>query len=130
MLHSLAVNVMGNAYVPYSKFKVGVAIKSVNNKYYAGCNVENAAYPQGICAEAGAISAMVAGGCGLISEVLVVSEGDRLIVPCGGCRQKLLEFSKSDTRILLATITKIEKILSISDLLPFSFDKRFLNFTE
>ena len=63
MLHSMAVNVMENAYVPYSKFKVGVAIKSVNNKYYVGCNVENAAYPQGICAEAGAISAMVAGGC-------------------------------------------------------------------
>ena len=130
MLHCMAVNVMENAYVPYSKFKVGVAIKSVNNKYYVGCNVENAAYPQGICAEAGAISAMVAGGCNLISEVLVVSDGDRLIVPCGGCRQKLLEFSKSDTRIFLATVTEIEKTLLIKELLPFSFDKRFLNFTE
>ena len=92
MLHSLALDIMKNAYVPYSNFKVGVSIKSVNKKFYVGCNVENAAYPQGVCAEASAISAMIAGGCRLISEVLIVSEGDRLIVPCGGCRQKLSEF--------------------------------------
>ena len=126
MLHSLAIKVMKNAYVPYSNFKVGVSIKSVNNKFYVGCNVENAAYPQGVCAEAGAIAAMIAGGCKLVSQVLIVSEGDRLIVPCGGCRQKLLEFSNKDTRVLLATISKIEKDLSVEDLLPFSFDKSFL----
>ena len=126
MLHSLAIDIMRNAYVPYSNFRVGVSIKSVNNKFYVGCNVENAAYPQGVCAEAGAISSMISGGCKLISEVLVVSEGDRLIVPCGGCRQKLLEFSNEDTRVLLATTSKIEKNLSIEDLLPFSFDKTFL----
>ena len=126
MLHSLAIDIMRNAYVPYSNFRVGVSIKSVNNRFYVGCNVENAAYPQGVCAEAGAISSMISGGCKLISEVLVVSEGDRLIVPCGGCRQKLLEFSNEDTRVLLATKSKIEKNLSIEDLLPFSFDKTFL----
>ena len=126
MLHSLAIDIMRNAYVPYSNFRVGVSIKSVNNKFYVGCNVENAAYPQGVCAEAGAISSMNSGGCKLILEVLVVSEGDRLIVPCGGCRQKLLEFSNEDTRVLLATTSKIEKNLSIEDLLPFSFDKTFL----
>ena len=126
MLHSLAIDIMRNAYVPYSNFRVGVSIKSVNNRFYVGCNVENAAYPQGVCAEAGAISSMISGGCKLISEVLVVSEGERLIVPCGGCRQKLLEFSNEDTRVLLATKSKIEKNLSIEDLLPFSFDKTFL----
>ena len=126
MLHSLAIDIMRNAYVPYSNFRVGVSIKSVNNRFYVGCNVENAAYPQGVCAEAGAISSMISGGCKLILEVLVVSEGDRLIVPCGGCRQKLLEFSNEDTRVLLATTSKIEKNLSIEDLLPFSFDKTFL----
>ena len=126
MLHSLAIDIMRNAYVPYSNFRVGVSIKSVNNRFYVGCNVENAAYPQGVCAEAGAISSMISGGCKLISEVLVVSEGERLIVPCGGCRQKLLEFSNEDTRVLLATTSKIEKNLSIEDLLPFSFDKTFL----
>ena len=127
MLLKLAVGVMKNAYVPYSNFKVGVSIKSTSNKFYVGCNVENAAYPQGLCAEAGAISAMVAGGCKLISEVLIVSEGERLIVPCGGCRQKILEFANADTQILLATEYKIERKISIEDLLPLSFDKSFLD---
>lgn len=127
MLLKLAVGVMKNAYVPYSNFKVGVSIKSTSNKFYVGCNVENAAYPQGLCAEAGAISAMVAGGCKLISEVLIVSEGERLIVPCGGCRQKILEFANAETQILLATEYKIERKISIEDLLPLSFDKSFLD---
>ena len=127
MLLKLAVDAMKNAYVPYSKFQVGVAIASTKNNFYCGCNVENAAYPQGLCAEAGAISSMVSGGCRLISEVLVVSQGDQLIVPCGGCRQKLLEFSNSNTRIHLATLTEIKKTLSIDELLPLSFDKTFLN---
>ncbi len=127
MLHSLAVDAMKNAYVPYSKFRVGAAIKSENNKLYVGCNVENAAYPQGLCAEAGAISSMVVGGCTRISEILVVSESDRLIVPCGGCRQKLLEFANSTTIVFLATVSKIERQLSVEDLLPLSFDKAFLN---
>ena len=128
MLLNLAIDVMKNAYVPYSNFRVGVSIKSSNNKFYVGCNVENAAYPLGACAETGAISAMVAGGCRYIAEILVVSEGTRLIVPCGGCRQKLLEFSNSETRILLATGSSVKKILSIDELLPLSFDKSFLKF--
>ena len=126
MLHSLALDVIKNAYVPYSNFRVGVSIKSSNNKFYVGCNVENAAFPQGVCAEAGAISSMVAGGCNLISEVLILSQGNQLIVPCGGCRQKLLEFSNADTKVFLASHLKIEKHLSIEDLLPFSFDRTFL----
>ncbi len=125
MLHNLALEVMKNAYVPYSNFRVGVAIKSSNGKFYVGCNVENAAYPQSLCAEAGGILSMVAGGCNLISEVLIVSEGNKLIVPCGGCRQKLLEFSNLETRIFLASISKIEKTLLLTDLLPFSFDNTF-----
>ena len=128
MLLDLAVNVMKNAYVPYSNFKVGVSIQSTANRYYVGCNVENAAYPQGSCAETGAISAMVAGGCHLISRILVVSEGPKLIVPCGGCRQKLLEFSNSETRVLLANESLVKQNLSIDELLPLSFDNSFLNF--
>ena len=127
MLLKLAIDAMKNAYVPYSKFRVGVAILSTENKFYFGCNVENAAYPQGLCAEAGAISSMISGGCLVISEVLVVSEGSQLIVPCGGCRQKLLEFSILETRIHLATRTEIKKTMSMDELLPFSFDKTYLN---
>ena len=127
ILHRLAVDAMKNAYAPYSTYKVGASIKSSNHKFYAGCNVENAAYPQGLCAEAGAIASMITGGCRIISDVLIVSEGQELVVPCGGCRQKLLEFSNQETTILLASYSKIEKKLSIEDLLPLSFDKTFLN---
>ena len=126
MLHSLAIGAMKNAYVPYSKFRVVAAIKSIKGKFYVGCNVENAAFPQGFCAETGAIAAMVSGGCKLIDEILVVSESSKLIVPCGGCRQKLREFSTAETRVFLATKSKIEKTLLINDLLPFSFDRSFL----
>ena len=127
MLHKLALKAMKNAYAPYSNFRVGVAIKSSNGKFYMGCNVENSAYPQSLCAEAGAISSMVAGGCNLISEVLVVSDCDKVIVPCGGCRQKLLEFSNQNTRVFLATVSSVDKILFLKDLLPLAFDNSFLN---
>ena len=127
MLYNLALEVMAHAYAPYSNFKGGVAIKSSNSKFYVGCNVENAAYPQSLCAESGAISSMVAAGCNLISEVLVIAESDKLIVPCGGCRQKLLEFSNEDTKVHLASISRVEKTLLMKDLLPFSFNNTFLN---
>ena len=127
MLYNLALKAMKNAYAPYSNFKVGVAIRSSKSKFYVGCNVENAAYPQSLCAESGAIASMVAEGCNLISEVLIISDSDKLIVPCGGCRQKLLEFSNEDTKVHLASISRVEKTLSIHELLPFSFDNTFLN---
>ena len=126
-LLKLAIQAMQNAHVPYSRFKVGAAIKSNRNKFYSGCNVENAAYPQSLCAEAGVVSAMVAGGCKLISEVLIVSDSKSLIVPCGACRQKLLEFSNSETKVLLAKTSGVENILTLHELLPFSFDKTYLN---
>jgi cytidine deaminase len=123
----LASAAMKNAHVPYSNFRVGAAIKSSNNKYYFGCNVENAAYPQGLCAEAGALSSMVANGCTVISEVLVVSEGEQLIVPCGGCRQKLLEFSNLETIVFLADKLGIQQKMALTELLPCSFDNSYLN---
>ncbi len=125
-LFSKALGVMQNAYVPYSNFKVGAAILTEDSKCYLGCNVENAAYPQGLCAESGAISAMIAGGSIKISEVLVISESKKLIVPCGGCRQKLSEFSGSKTVIYLADLSGIKKSIPLRDLLPGAFDKSFL----
>ena len=124
-LLSLAVKAMDNAHVPYSNFKVGVAIKSTRNKYYYGCNVENSAYPQSLCAEAGAISSMVAGGCNSILQVLIVSTSSKLIVPCGGCRQKLVEFSNENTEILLAETSGVRKIVRMDELLPLSFNRTY-----
>ena len=125
-LFEKALLVMNNAYAPYSKFKVGVSILSSDNKLYSGCNVENAAYPQSLCAEAAAIAAMISGGSKIISKILVVADGGNLITPCGGCRQKLSEFSTPDTYIYLADLSGIKKQFKLFDLLPGAFDGDFL----
>ena len=93
-----------NAYAPYSGFKVGAAIRCPDGSVFAGCNVENVAYPQGTCAEAGAIAAMVAAGRTEIAEVLVVADGAELVTPCGGCRQKLAEFARPEAPVVLADL--------------------------
>lgn len=111
-----------NAYAPYSKFKVGAAILSKNNQIYVGCNVENLSYPNGTCAEAGAIAAMVAGGDKKISKILVFADTQELITPCGACLQRIKEFSDVETQVLLANAQGVQKTLKILELLPFAFD--------
>ena len=103
-LIELSYEMMLNAYAPYSNFSVGAAILSENDKLFGGCNVENAAYPEGTCAEAGAISAMIAGGCKTIKEIYIVSKSENIVSPCGGCRQKIREFSSDQTKIFLCNI--------------------------
>ena len=125
-LFEKALITMNNAYVPYSNFRVGASILSDDNKLYVGCNVENAAYPQGLCAEAGAIAAMISGGSKTISKILVVANSKNLITPCGGCRQKLSEFSTQETYIFLADMSGIKKKLKLFELLPVAFDINFL----
>ena len=110
-----------NAYVPYSRFKVGAAIRTPDGRVFAGCNVENAAYPQGACAETGAIAAMAAAGESRISEILVVGDGDALVTPCGGCRQRIREFAGGDTPIHIAGPEGIRRSFTLEELLPFSF---------
>ena len=114
------------AYAPYSNFKVGAAILADDGNIYIGCNVENAAYPLGQCAEASAISAMIVGGGTKIAKILIVKHGHGKIAPCGGCRQKINEFANTDTEILVQN--KSGEILSYacSDLLPFAFGKKDL----
>ena len=125
-LFNAAMAVRENAYVPYSNFHVGAAIRSASGKVYAGCNVENVAYPEGTCAEAGAIAAMVAAGETEIAEVLVVAGGNFQITPCGGCRQKIAEFAPRDAPVYLADLSGgIEKV-TVGALLPGSFDKEHL----
>lgn len=109
------------AYAPYSRFLVGAAVLDDQGRIHAGCNVENAAYPQGLCAEAGALSAMVLAGSTRAVAVLVVGDGDQWITPCGGCRQKLVEFCAPGTPVLTANLSVLGPRFTLAKLLPESF---------
>ncbi len=109
------------AYAPYSKFLVGAAVLDDQGRVHAGCNVENAAYPEGVCAEAGALSAMVLAGGQRARAVLVVGTGGEWITPCGGCRQRLREFCAPDTPILTASDVAMGPQFTMAQLLPGGF---------
>ena len=120
-LKQAALKIRENAYAPYSGFQVGVALRSSSGEVYTGVNVENAAYPEGTCAEAGAIARMIAAGDRKITAVYVVADGAEPVPHCGGCRQKLAEFSAPDVPVTMATISGIEKTLTVAQLLPGAF---------
>jgi len=122
-----ASEVMKAAYVPYSKFKVGAAILDENDNYHVGCNVENAAYPIGNCAEASAISSMIVSKGTKIIAIAVTGYGDMLCTPCGGCRQRIREFASLNTPIIIGNEKKIQKIFTLKELLPYSFGPENLN---
>lgn len=109
------------AYAPYSGFKVGAAIRATSGAVHAGCNVENVAYPEGVCAEAGAISAMVLAGDRQIAEILVIADSPDPTPPCGGCRQKLAEFASPETPVILADLTGERARTTVGALLPGAF---------
>lgn len=117
-----AREVRERAYVPYSKFKVGAAVRGASGAIHRGCNVENVAYPEGTCAEAGAIAAMVAAGETELIEVAVIADAPAPCPPCGGCRQKLAEFGRPETPVLLATTSGLTLATTIGELLPGRFD--------
>jgi xanthosine phosphorylase len=114
-----------NAHAPYSNFKVGAALRTPSGRIFCGANVENASYPEGNCAEASAIAAMVAAGERRITEALVVAAGERLCTPCGGCRQRLAEFARPDLAIHLCDVQGLRRTVNLGDLLPlcFAFDE-------
>jgi len=119
---AMAREVMGRAYAPYSHFRVGAVLRGANGKLYAGCNVENAAYPQGLCAEVAAIAVMVADGERRIVEVAVMGAGETLITPCGGCRQHLREFAAATSvPVHLCDPTGVRRTVTIGELLPLAF---------
>ena len=120
-LYFAAKKVREFAHVPYSKFKVGAALLTANNMIIAGCNVENAAYPQTQCAEASAIGNMISQGEKKIIEVVVIGSGNLLCSPCGGCRQRLREFADLETLIHMCNIDGHQKTLNLGELLPESF---------
>lgn len=122
-LRDAARAVRENAYVPYSRYKVGAALRTPSGAVYVGCNVENVAYPEGTCAEAGAIAAMVAAGETEIAEAYVVADAEHPVPPCGGCRQKLAEFARQEVIVTLATLDGTEAAMTIADLLPGAFSR-------
>jgi len=118
--------VQANAHAQYSRFRVGAAVRTATGKVFAGCNVENAAYPQGSCAEAGAISAMVAAGEDKIVAVLTICDGEAIGTCCGGCRQRLREFAAGDTPIYAAGPDGVRATFTLDELLPHSFGPEHL----
>lgn len=118
--------VRGRAYAPYSKFAVGAALLDDQGRIHAGCNVENAAYPQGLCAEAVALGQLVASGGRRIAAVVVVGESARPITPCGACRQRLREFADDDLPILAADLSGVRARHTLGELLPASFGPEHL----
>lgn len=122
-LLAAARDIRDKAYAPYSNFKVGVALRSTSGGVFVGVNVENAAYPEGTCAEAGAIAAMIAAGHTRIAEVAVIADAPVPVQPCGGCRQKLREFSDDDVVVTMANLNGVETQTTVGTLLPGAFSK-------
>ena len=113
--------VRARAHAPYSGFAVGAAVLDEQGRIHAGANVENAAYPQGWCAEASAIAAMVTAGERQIVEVLTISNGELIGTCCGGCRQKIREFAALDTPIYSCGPEGLRATFTLAGLLPHSF---------
>ncbi len=126
-LKEAAIAVRENAHAPYSEFKVGAALRAASGTIYVGCNVENVAYPEGTCAEAGAIAAMVAAGEIKIVEAYVVAGSPMPVTPCGGCRQKLAEFAASDVPVTMATTAGVEEHTTVGALLPGTFSSAHMD---
>jgi cytidine deaminase len=116
-----ARNVRENAYAPYSNFAVGAAVKTESGHVFKGINVENVAYPEGTCAEAGAIAAMCAAGERVITEVAVIADAPAPVPPCGGCRQKIAEFAGPDVVVTMATMDGATLQMTVAELLPGRF---------
>lgn len=123
-LFNAARAVMARAHAPYSKFLVGAAILADDGNIYRGCNVENASYPEGWCAETSAISSMISNGQTNIVEIAVIAEKMPGVTPCGGCRQRIAEFANADTPVHLCDENGVMETIKLGDLLPrsFSFD--------
>lgn len=120
-LHQLALQAAKKSYSPYSNFPVGAVIRTTDGRIYSGCNIENASYPEGWCAETSAIAHMVMDGGGEIAEVAVLGLKADLCTPCGGCRQRLAEFGTPQTKIHLCNQNEITQTVTLGDLLPKSF---------
>ncbi|GAB3802528.1 cytidine deaminase [Virgibacillus kimchii] len=117
-----ARNIMKNAYVPYSNFRVGAALLTESGEVYTGCNIENAAYPVSCCAERVAIFKAISNGETAFAEMAVAADTNRPVPPCGSCRQVMSEFFDKSMAIHLTNLQHDVKTVSMEELLPFSFE--------
>lgn len=125
-LVAAALEIMVVAYCPYSSFPVGCALRDSDNRVHVGVNVENAAYPVGTCAEAGAIAAMVAAGGRKIVALAVCGRGEHLVTPCGACRQRIRELAAPDVPVLVCGPEGLRRAFTLAQLLPASFGPEHL----
>jgi cytidine deaminase len=116
-----ARDAMAKCYAPYSKFPVGAALRTSDGRVYAGANIEVASYPEGWCAETTMLGHYIMDGGGEIAEIAVVAERMDRITPCGGCRQRLAEFSKPDTKLYLCDATGVVETVTMGAMLPYGF---------
>jgi cytidine deaminase len=129
MSHDLflaAREAMAKAYAPYSKSPVGTAIRTEDGRVFAGANIEVASYPEGWCAETTALGHYIMAGGGKIAEIAVVAERMARITPCGGCRQRLAEFARPDTKLHLCDDDGIVETVTMGEMLPFGFQGEML----
>ncbi len=119
--------VRANAYAPYSRFLVGAAVLDEQGRIHAGCNVENAAYPQSWCAETSALAHLVSAGGRRVLAVAVVGEAKDPVTPCGGCRQKIREFASADCPVWAVDLNTVRLRTTLADLLPCSFGPEHLS---
>ncbi len=118
---------MAKAYAPYSIYPVGALVITEDGQTFAGCNVENASYPEGNCAEMAAIAAMVMAGHQRIQKIYIMSQDDQGATPCGGCRQRIREFSDNNTPVILCSPVGVQKRFVLAELLPHAFGPEFLS---
>ncbi len=117
-----AIKIRENAYVPYSNFQVGAALRTKSGKIYTGCNIENAAYPVTCCAERVAIFKAISENESDIIEMAVAADTEGPVSPCGSCRQVMSEFLDKDATIHLTNLSGNTKTCTMKELLPFSFE--------
>ena len=123
-LLNAARTVRDNAHAPYSGFRVGAALRAGSGRIYTGCNVENASYPEGTCAETGALAALVAAGETEITEAAIIADSSTPITPCGGCRQRLAEFGTGEMPVHMATLEGHVETMTLAALLPGAFSSQ------
>lgn len=121
-LYDAARKAMEKSHSPYSRFPVGAALLTDDGRVYAGCNVENIAFPEGWCAETTALSHFVMDGGGKITEIAVTAAKMDRITPCGGCRQRLAEFAGPDAKLHLCDQDGVVETLTLAEILPHAFD--------
>ncbi len=121
-----SLSARAHSHSPYSGYAVGAALLDEQGRIHVGANIENAAYPQGWCAEASALTAMVMAGGKRATAVLVTGPGPDVITPCGGCRQKLREFAGQDLVIIAGDPSGIKQQWTLGELLPYSFGPEHL----